>query len=103
MPTWAMWAVCAGLLALRGFLAAAEAALYGTSALKAKELEQLHPRRGPRLHKLKTDREATAASLRFGMVLCGFTAAAIAALVPPRVLNLTFLMVSDSAWLPWLM
>src|SRR4051812_9004526 len=102
MPTWAMWALCAGLLAVRGLLAAAEAALYGTSARGAKELEALHPRRGPRLHRLKTDREATTASMRFGMVLCGFTAAAIATLVPPRLLHTSLQALMDEAWMAWL-
>jgi CBS domain containing-hemolysin-like protein len=102
MPTWAMWALCAGLLAVRGLLAAAEAALYGTSSRGAKELEALHPRRGPRVHRLKTEREATTASIRFGMVLCGFTAAAIATLVPPRLLHTSLQVLTDSAWLTWL-
>lgn len=102
MPTWAMWAVCLGLLSVRGLLAAMEAALYGTSDLKAKELVAVHPRRGPRLLRLKTDREATTASLRFGAVLSGFTAAGIATLVPPRLLEVPLKAFSDSAWLPWL-
>jgi CBS domain containing-hemolysin-like protein len=102
MPTWAMWAVCLGLLAVRGLLAAMEAALYGTSDLKAKELVAVHPRRGPRLLRLKTEREATTASLRFGAVLCGFTAAGIATLVPPRLLAVSLEAFSNSAWLPWL-
>jgi putative hemolysin len=96
-----MWALCAGLLAARGLLAAAEAALYGTSARGAKELEALHPRRGPRLHRLKTEREATTASIRFGMVLCGFTAAAIASLVPPRLLHTSLEALTTSPLLQW--
>ena len=54
-----MWALCAGLLGIRGLLAAAEAALYGTSDIKARELLLVHKRRGPRLLRLKTEREAT--------------------------------------------
>jgi putative hemolysin len=102
MPTWAMWVLCLGLLSVRGLLAAMEAALYGTSDLKARELVAAHPRRGPRLLKLKTEREATTASVRFGMVLCGFTAAGIATLVPPRLLHVSMHALSDSPWLGWL-
>src|SRR5688572_25718468 len=101
MPTWAMWAVCLGLLAVRGLLAAMEAALYGTSDLKAKELVAVHPRRGPRLLRLKTEREATTASLRFGAVLCGFTSAGIATLVPPKLLEYPLKVWADQAWVPW--
>jgi CBS domain containing-hemolysin-like protein len=96
-----MWAVCLGLLAVRGLLAAMEAALYGTSDLKAKELVAVHPRRGPRLLKLKTQPEPTTASLRFGMVLCGFTSAGIATLVPPKVLQLPLQAFADKPWVPW--
>lgn len=102
MPTWVMWFVCGGLLAFRGLLAGAEAALHGISDLRARELVGSHPRRGPRLLRLKTEREATAAALRFGMVLCGFAAAAIATLVPPRLLDLSLGRLSDSTWLSWL-
>ncbi|MBL8955945.1 MAG: HlyC/CorC family transporter [Myxococcaceae bacterium] len=101
MPTWAMWAVCLGLLAVRGLLAACEAALYGTSDLKAKELVAVHPRRGPRVLRLKTEREATTASLRFGAVLCGFTSAGIATLVPPKLLEYPLRAWADETWVPW--
>ncbi len=101
MPTWAMWAVCLGLLAVRGLFAAMEAALYGTSDLRARELVSVHPRRGPRLLKLKTEREATTASLRFGAVLCGFTAAGIATLVPPKLLAVSISAYAVEEWVPW--
>src|SRR2546430_2061955 len=97
-----MWALCAGLLGIRGLLAAAEAALYGTSDIKARELLLVHKRRGPRLLRLKTEREATTASIRFGMVLCGFTAASIATLVPPRLLHTSLHALADSPFLAWL-
>ena len=97
MPTWAMWVGCVGLIVLRGLLAAAESALYGTSDLRAKELAAVHPKRGSRVFRHKTNREATAASLRFGMVLSGFLAAAIGTLVPPRLLD--FSRFGNSVWL----
>lgn len=93
-----MWAFCVGLLLLRALLGAAESALTGLSDLRARELREVHPRRGARLIRLKTEREQTAAALRFGMVLCGFTSAAIATLVPPRLLNITFAQLGDYAW-----
>lgn len=92
-----MWVACLGLLLLRAFLAASESALYGTSDLRAKDLCKQHGRRGARVLKHKTEREATAASLRFGMVLFGFLAAAIATLVPPRLLD--FSRFGESTWL----
>lgn len=97
-----MWAVLFTLLGIRGLLAAVESALYGTSDLRAKELKELHPRRGSRLLRLKTEREATAAALRFGMVLFGFTAASIATLVPPRLLDVPLAAIADSNWLVWI-
>lgn len=81
MSTWAMWGVGLGLLFLRGLIAAAESALYGTSESKARELLEVEPRRAARLLHLKTEREATAAALRFGMILLGFTAAAFGTLM----------------------
>src|SRR3954468_12987966 len=102
MPTWAMWAICLGLLLLRGLLGAAESALTGVSDLRARELKDVHPRRGKRVLRLKTDREPTAAALRFGMVLNGFTAAAIATLVPPRLLRVPLTALGDFPWISWL-
>ncbi len=96
-----MWAVLFTLLGIRGLLAAVESALYGTSDLRAKELKHVHPRRGARVLRLKTEREAVAAALRFGMVLFGFTAASIATLVPPRLLDVPLGALTDSSLLSW--
>ncbi len=92
-----MWVACLGLLTMRALLAAGESALYLTSDLRAKELARLFPGRGGRVLRHKTDREATAAAIRFGMVLFGFLAAAIGTLVPPRLFD--FSRFGDSAWL----
>ena len=97
-----MWAIVGGLLLLRGLLGAAESALTGVSDVRARELKDVHPRRGKRLLRLKTERESTAAALRFGMVLNGFTAAAIATLVPPRLLGVTLTRLGDFEWVSWL-
>lgn len=99
MAAWALWAVCLGLLFLRGLFGAAESALYATSDIRARELSKAHPRRGQRLMKLKLEREATAASVRFGMVLSGFTAAAIGAMVPPQLLNVSLEAIGATPWL----
>jgi putative hemolysin len=88
MPTWAMWLACLGLLGLRAVIAAAESALYGISDLRAKELAETHQGSGRRVLRHKLEREATAAAIRIGMVVSGFLAAAIGALVPPRMLHL---------------
>ncbi len=95
MAAWALWAVCLGLLLLRGLYGAAESALYATSDIRARELCDQHPRRGKRVLKLKMEREATAAALRFGGVLTGFTAAAIGALVPPHLFDLELSRLGD--------
>ncbi len=87
MSVWPLWGIGFFLLLVRGLLAAVEAALQATSETRAKELVEVHQRRATRIVKLKQEREATAAALRFAMVLCGFTAAAIATLVPPQLLN----------------
>jgi CBS domain containing-hemolysin-like protein len=97
-----MWAICLGLLVIRGLLGAADTALTGVSDLRARELKDDHPRRGRRLLRLKTERESTAAALRFGMVLSGFTAAAIATLVPPRLLGVTLTRLGDFEWMAWM-
>jgi CBS domain containing-hemolysin-like protein len=89
-----MWLACLLLLIARALIAAAESALYGTSDMRAKELVAHHPSAGKRLVRQKTEREATAASLRVGMVMCGFLAAALAALAPPQV-------ISDRVGHPW--
>lgn len=89
MPTWALWLACLGLLLLRALLAAAESALYGTSELRAKELAKDFPGPGGRVLRQRTDREATAAAIRTGMVLSGFLAAAMGALAPERLVDLS--------------
>lgn len=99
MPTWAMWAICLGLLLLRGLLGAAESALTGVSDLRARQLKEVNPKKGARLIRQKTEREQTAAALRFGMVLSGFTAAAIGTLVPPRLLGSSLARLGDYDWL----
>jgi CBS domain containing-hemolysin-like protein len=97
MPTWVLWTACLALVSVRGFIAAAESALYGTSDLRAQELAQAHPGAGSRVLRHKTEREATATALRVGMVLSGFLAAAIGAFVPPQLLNFTRL--GEAPWL----
>jgi CBS domain containing-hemolysin-like protein len=88
MPIWALWLTCFGLLTLRALIAAAESALYGISDLRAKELAEDRPGAGARVLRHKLEREATAAAIRIGMVMSGFLAAAIGALVPPRLVHL---------------
>jgi putative hemolysin len=97
MPSWALWLGCFGLLFVRALLGAAEAALAGVSDLRAHELAAEHGRRGARVLRLKTRREATAAALRMGMVLCGFLAAGVGALAPPSMVHLERF--GASAWL----
>lgn len=84
-----MWLACLGLLLERALIAASETALYLTSDIRAKQLSIEHPGSGGRVLRHKTDREATAAALRIGAVLCGFLAAGIGAMTPPRMLQLT--------------
>ncbi len=87
MPNWGLWLACLALLLFRAMIAAAESALYGTSDLRARELSTSHKRAGGRVLRHKTEREATAASIRIGMVLSGFLAAGVGALAPPRLLD----------------
>lgn len=70
-------------------MAAAESALYGTSDLRAKELSADVPNAGRRVLRHKTEREATAASLRVGMTIAGCVAAGIGTIVPPKMLLFT--------------
>ena len=97
MPTWVLWTACLALVMVRGVIAAAESALYGTSDLRAQELARAHPGAGTRVLHHKMEREATATALRVGMVLSGFLAAAIGAFVPPQLLNFTRL--GEAPWL----
>lgn len=101
MLTWPLWAVCLVLLFMRGLFAAAESALYGISDLRARQLAQAHPGRGSRLLTLRTERESTAAAIRFSMVLSGFTAGALAALVPPALLDVSVRKLSETAIYGW--
>jgi CBS domain containing-hemolysin-like protein len=96
-----MWFIVLGLLLLRGLLAAMESALQNVSDAGARALAKENARRGARLLKLKADPEATAAALRLGMVLSGFTSAAIAVLVPPRLVDLSLARLAESSWLVW--
>lgn len=89
MPTWAMWLACLGLLFERALIAASETALYLTSDMRAKQLSLEDRGAGTRVLKQKTDREMTAAAMRVGAVLTGSLAAAIGAITPPRMLQLT--------------
>jgi putative hemolysin len=97
MPPWALWLACVGFLLARALIAAAESALYGTSDLRAKELSAQSPSAGGRVVKHKTDREATAASIRVGMVISGFLAAGVGAIAPPRMLHMSRF--GDAAWI----
>lgn len=97
-----MWLVLAVLITARGLLAAVEAALESLPEARVKALAKANPRNGGRLLALKSDVEATAASLRSGMVLLGFMAAAIGVLVPPKMLDLAFAQaVQSTDWLVW--
>jgi putative hemolysin len=91
MPPWALWLGCLSLLFIRALIAAAESALYGTSDLRARELASSNPGPGTRVLHHKLHREATAASVRSGMVIFGFLAASIGALAPPRIFHLDVL------------
>lgn len=98
MPTWAMWLTTLALLFARALMAAVESALYGTSDMRAKALAEDFPRAGKRLYRHKTQRETTAGALRVGMVISGFVAAGLGALVPPKLLHFTRF--GDQPYLP---
>ncbi len=102
MPTWGMWTILLLLLIVRGLLAAMEAALQTLSDERAKELAKEGSKRAQRLLKLKTDPEATAASIRLGMVLSGFVAVGTGSFVIPRVLDVSLREVVESSWMVWL-
>lgn len=102
MPTWGMWVLWGALLCVRGLFAAMEGVLQALSDDRAKELAKAGSYRAQRLLKLKSDPERTAAALRFGMVLLGFTAVATGSLVIPRVLDLKLSDFVNSEWLVWL-
>lgn len=102
MPTWGMWAILLVLLVFRGLLAAMEAALQTLSDERAKDLAKEGGHQAQRLLKLKTDPEASAASLRMGMVLSGFLAVGTGIFVIPRVADVSMLEVVESSWMVWL-
>ncbi|HYX90462.1 MAG TPA: hemolysin family protein [Myxococcaceae bacterium] len=89
MPTWGLWLACVGFLLVRALIAAVDSALHGISDLRAKELAEAHRSAGARVLRHKLEREASAASIRLGMVLSGFLAAGIGALAPPRMLDVS--------------
>ncbi|HME90168.1 MAG TPA: hemolysin family protein [Myxococcaceae bacterium] len=99
MTIWAMWLAVLGFLLVRALLAGAESALYSLSELRAKELFAIYPDAGRRVLRLKTEREATAAALRVGLVLAGFSAAALGAIAPPHMLD--FSRYASSPWVVW--
>jgi len=99
MTNWAIWLAVLGFLFVRTLLAAAESALYSLSELRAKELFAVYPGAGRRVLRQKTEREATAAVLRVGLVLAGFSAAALGAIAPPHMLD--FSQYANSPWVAW--
>lgn len=96
---WAIWLAVLGFLLARALLAAAESALYSLSEHRASELRLIHPGAGGRVLRQKTEREATAAALRLGLVLAGFFAAALGAIAPPHMLD--FSQYGSSTWVVW--
>jgi len=81
MPAWLFILIGFFFILLRSLLGAAETGLYGISDLRARELLQLFPKQGKRLWLCKVNREKTAASVRFGMVLSNVLAAVVMAFV----------------------
>jgi CBS domain containing-hemolysin-like protein len=102
MPTWSMWVFLGLLLIVRGLFAAMEAALQAVSDDRARELAKEGIPGATRLLKLKTDPEPTAAAIRLGMVLSGFTAVGTGSFVIPRILDVSLLEVVASSWMVWL-
>jgi putative hemolysin len=95
MTLWAIWLIAAGFLFGRSLLAGVEAALHAVSALRANELAELYPGAGRRVLLLKTEREASAAALRIGSIVCGFAAASLAVFAAPQTLDLS---TADWGW-----
>ena len=92
------WVILAVLLIIRGVMVAIEVALQSISDPRARELAKENIRGSARLVRVKADPEATAAALRLGMVLAGFTAAAIGAQVPMALFSQTIEDVEASKW-----
>jgi len=88
MAVWAIWLIVAGFLFGRSLLAGVEAALQAVSPLRAQELAELYPGSGGRVLLLKTEREASAAALRIGSIVCGFAAASLAVFAAPQTVDL---------------
>jgi putative hemolysin len=101
MPTWTIWVIIALLLLVRGLFAALEAALHSVSDTKLRALAAEGSRRAKRLVKLKNENELTWSAIRSGMVLSGFTAAALGVLVPPRLLDVSFFSFLEASALAW--
>jgi putative hemolysin len=102
MPTWSMWVTLGLLLVVRGLFSAIEAVLQAVSDDRARELAKGGHPRAQRLLRLKADPESTAAAIRLGMVLSGFTAVGVGSYVIPLVLDMSLLEVASSAWKVWL-
>jgi putative hemolysin len=100
MSTLGVWAALLMLLLLRGLLGAMEASLHGVSDARVNELAQGGSSPARRVSRMKADLEKAGAALRVGMVLSGFTAAAMAVLVPPRMLDESLTRVLETSW-PW--
>jgi CBS domain containing-hemolysin-like protein len=100
MSTLGVWVVLLLFLLLRGLFAALEASLVGVSDARVKELAGEGSAAARRVTRLKADAEASGAALRAGMVLAGFTAAAIGVLVPPRMLDVGVWHTLEASW-PW--
>jgi CBS domain containing-hemolysin-like protein len=100
MSTLGVWVVLLLLLLLRGLLAALEASLVGVSDAELRRLVEGGSKAARRVTRLKAAPEVAGAALRSGMVLSGFTAAAIGVLVPPRMLDLAAWQALEASW-PW--
>ncbi|MCL2626783.1 MAG: hemolysin family protein [Cystobacterineae bacterium] len=108
MPSWLFISIGFFMVFLRGLLGAAETGLYGISDSRARELLQLFPKPGKRLWLCKVNREKTAASVRFGMVLANVLAAFSMAFValryaPPLAAYLKVLYAPSEASALWLL
>ena len=100
MASWALWLACLALLVARA-LPSPRPSPRSTAPRTCvqPELITLRPRAGRRVQRQKTEREATAAAIRVGMAVCGCLAAAMAALTPPRLMDLSWL--GTAPWLVW--
>jgi len=99
---WAVWLLLGALLSIRGLMVAIEVALQAVSEARARELATESPRRGRRLLKVKVDPEGTAAALRLGTTLAGFSAAAVGVMMHQRLVGVPLELVAPTEWLFWL-